>query len=210
MVNKVILIGNLGQDPELRSTANGQSVGSLRIATTEKFKDREGNLQERTEWHTVVLWGRDAENVHKFCKKGKQLYIEGRLQTRKWQDKTTGADRYSTEIVADQVRFLGGGAREGGGDEGGGNYGGGGGGGGGGYANRGGGGGTGGSTGGGRDTRSGFGGSGAGGGAREGRDTGGGGTGSGSGGGGAPGGFDDFGGGDGGGDFGGGGGNFPF
>ena len=202
MVNKVILIGNLGQDPELRSTANGQSVGSLRIATTEKFKDREGNLQERTEWHTVVLWGRDAENVHKFCKKGKQLYIEGRLQTRKWQDKTTGADRYSTEVVADQVRFLGGGAREGGGDEGGG-----GGGGGGGYANRGG--GTGG--GGGRDSRSGFGGSGAGGGAREGRDTGGGGTGGGSGGGGgAPGGFDDFGGGDGGGDFGGGGGNFPF
>jgi len=201
MVNKVILIGNLGQDPELRSTANGQSVGSLRLATTEKFKDRDGNLQERTEWHSVVLWGRDAENVHKFCKKGKQLYIEGRLQTRKWQDKTTGADRYSTEIVADQVRFLGGAAgREGGGDEGGGGYGGGGGGGG--YGNR----------GGGRDSRAGFGAGGAsGGGARGGRDSGGGGREPSGGGGDQGGGFDDFGGGgDGGGDFGGGGGNFPF
>ncbi len=195
MVNKVILIGNLGQDPELRSTANGQSVGSIRIATTEKFKDRDGQLQERTEWHSVVLWGRDAENVHKYCKKGKQLYIEGRLQTRKWQDKTTGADRYSTEIVADQVRFLGGGGREGGGDEGGGGgYGGGGGGGG--YGNRG---------GGNREPRSGFGSGGGGGRGREG-----GGSREPSGGGGDPGGFDDFGGGDGGGDFGGGGGNFPF
>ena len=124
MVNKVILVGNLGQDPELRNTAGGQAVGSLRIATTEKFKDREGALQERTEWHTVVVWGRDAENVHKYCKKGRQLYIEGRLQTRKWQDKE-GKDRYSTEVVADVVRFLGtgqGGA--GGGEEGGGGYGG--------------------------------------------------------------------------------------
>lgn len=124
MVNKVILIGNLGQDPELRSTAGGQSVASLRVATTEKFKDKEGTLQERTEWHSVVVWGRDAENVHRFCKKGKQLYIEGRLQTRKWQDKE-GKDRYTTEVVADTVRFLGG-AGGGGGEEGGGGYGGGG------------------------------------------------------------------------------------
>jgi single-strand DNA-binding protein len=146
MVNKVLLIGNLGQDPELRTTGGGQAVGSLRIATTEKFKDRDGNLQERTEWHTVVVWGRDAENVHKYCKKGRQLYIEGRLQTRKWQDKE-GKDRYSTEVVADVVRFLGGGQ---GGEEGGG-----GGGRGGGY---GGGGGTGGGTGGAGGGRSGAGG----------------------------------------------------
>jgi single-strand DNA-binding protein len=195
MVNKVILIGNLGQDPELRSTQGGQSVASLRIATTEKFKDRDGNLQERTEWHSVVVWGRDAENVNKYCKKGKQLYIEGRLQTRKWQDKS-GQDRYTTEVVADQVRFLGGGGGRDGGDEGGGSYGGGGGYGGG---SRGGGGGGGG--------RSGFGGGGGRGPSREGGGGGGGGR-EPSGGGGDPGGFDDFGGG--GDDFGGGGGNFPF
>lgn len=123
MVNKVILVGNLGQDPELRTTGGGQAVGSLRIATTEKFKDREGTLQERTEWHSVVVWGRDAENVHKYCKKGRQLYIEGRLQTRKWQDKE-GKDRYTTEVVADVVRFLGGGQGGGGEEGGGGGYGG--------------------------------------------------------------------------------------
>lgn len=122
MINKVILVGNLGQDPELRTTGGGQAVGSLSIATTEKFKDREGNLQERTEWHKVVVWGRDAENVHKYCKKGRQLYVEGRLQTRKWQDKE-GKDRYTTEVVADVVRFLGSG-QGGGGEEGGGGYGG--------------------------------------------------------------------------------------
>jgi single-strand DNA-binding protein len=108
MVNKVLLIGNLGQDPELRNTASGQSIASLRIATTDKYKDKEGNLQERTEWHSVTVFGRDADNVHKYCKKGKQLYIEGRLQTRKWQDKE-GKDRYTTEVVAEVVRFLGGG-----------------------------------------------------------------------------------------------------
>lgn len=107
MVNKVILIGNLGQDPELRSTPGGQSVANLRLATTERRKDRDGNYVEHTEWHSLVAWGKDAENVHKFCRKGKQLYVEGRIQTRKWQDKD-GADRYSTEIVADVVRFLGG------------------------------------------------------------------------------------------------------
>jgi single-strand DNA-binding protein len=108
MVNKVILVGNLGQDPELRNTNGGQSVASLRLATTNKYKDKDGNLQESTEWHQVVVWGKQAETVNQYCKKGKQLYIEGRLQTRKWQDKT-GADRYSTEIVAEVVRFLGGG-----------------------------------------------------------------------------------------------------
>lgn len=161
MVNKVILIGNLGADPELRSTQTGQSVCSLRLATSEKYKDRDGNMQERTEWHKVVVWGPQAETVNKYCKKGKQIFLEGRIQTRKWQDKN-GADQYTTEIVAENVRFLGGGgagagASEEGGDGGGraygrgggGNYGGGGGGGGnyggggggGGYGSRGGGGG---------------------------------------------------------------------
>ena len=107
MVNKVILIGNLGQDPEVRSTAGGQSVATLNVATSDKFKDKEGTLQERTEWHRVVVWGRDAENVGKFCKKGKQLYIEGRLTHRKWQDKE-GNDRYSTEVVANEMQMLGG------------------------------------------------------------------------------------------------------
>lgn len=135
MVNKVILVGNLGADPELRSTQGGQSVCSLRLATTEKFKDREGNLQDRTEWHSVVVWGRQAEIVNQYCRKGRQIYVEGRLQTRKWQDRD-GKDRYTTEIVADNVRFLGGGGRDAGeGGEHGGGYGGGGygGGGGGGY-----------------------------------------------------------------------------
>ncbi|MFZ5479893.1 MAG: single-stranded DNA-binding protein [Myxococcota bacterium] len=133
MVNKVILIGNLGQDPELRSTPGGQSVASLRLATTERVKDKEGNWLDKTEWHSVVVWGRQAENVHQYCKKGKQLFIEGRLQTRKWQDKE-GKDRYTTEVVAENVRFLGGGGggggggyggEEGGGGRGGGGYGGG-------------------------------------------------------------------------------------
>jgi single-strand DNA-binding protein len=148
MVNKVILVGNLGQDPEVRNTPSGQQVAQLRIATTDKYKDRDGNLQERTEWHTVVVWGRQAETVGKFLSKGRQVYIEGRLQTRKWQDKE-GKDRYTTEVVADNVRFLGGGGGAGGGGGeggeggGGGGYNRGGGGGGGGY-NRGGGGGAGG------------------------------------------------------------------
>ena len=107
MVNKVILIGNLGQDPELRNTAGGNAVCTLRLATAERRKGPDGNWTDHTEWHSVVTWGRDAENVAKYCRKGKQIYVEGRLQTRKWQDKT-GADRYSTEVVADTVRFLGG------------------------------------------------------------------------------------------------------
>ena len=109
MINKVILIGNLGQDPDLRSTASGATVANLRIATTERRKDRDGNWGDHTEWHSVVSFGRTAENVGKYCRKGKQIYIEGRLQTRKWQDRD-GRDRYSTEVVADNIRFLGGGA----------------------------------------------------------------------------------------------------
>jgi len=107
MVNKVILIGNLGQDPEMRSTASGTAVANLRLATADRRKDRDGNWTDHTEWHTIVAFGRTAENVAQYCRKGKQLFVEGRLQTRKWQDRD-GRDRYSTEIVADNVRFLGG------------------------------------------------------------------------------------------------------
>ena len=106
-VNKAILVGNLGQDPEIRSTGSGTPVATLRIATSDRRKDREGNWTDHTEWHTVVVFGRQAENVGRFCKKGKQLFIEGRIQTRKWQDRD-GRDRYNTEIVADNIRFLGG------------------------------------------------------------------------------------------------------
>lgn len=107
MINKAILLGNVGQDPEVRTTQSGQSVATIRFATSEKVKDKDGNWNERTEWHTVVAWGKLAEIVQKYAPKGKQLYIEGRLQTRKWQDKN-GQDRYSTEIVAETIKLLGG------------------------------------------------------------------------------------------------------
>lgn len=115
MLNKVMLIGNLGQDPELRNTASGTAVCTIRLCTNERRKNAQGEWVDHAEWHTIVCWDKTAENVTKFCQKGKQLYVEGKLQTRKWQDKN-GADRYSTEIVADVVRFLGGGSREGGGE----------------------------------------------------------------------------------------------
>lgn len=111
MINKVTLIGNLGRDPEVRTTGAGMAIGNLRLATTERVKDREGNWTDHTEWHTVVCFGRTAENVAKYLTKGRQVYIEGKLRTREWQDKE-GAKRISTEIVADDVRFIGG--REGG------------------------------------------------------------------------------------------------
>jgi single-strand DNA-binding protein len=126
MVNKVILLGNLGQDPELRNTQGGTAVCNLNIATSERTRDKDGNWSDHTEWHRVVAFGRTAENVAQYCKKGRQLFVEGRLRTRKWQDKS-GQDKYSTEIVADSVQFLAGG-REGGGGGGGGYRGGGGGG----------------------------------------------------------------------------------
>jgi len=107
-VNKVILIGNLGQDPDTKYMPSGSAVTNLRIATTESFKDREtGQQQERTEWHSVAMFGRLAEVAGEYLRKGSQVYIEGRLRTRKWQDKQ-GQDRYSTEIVADQMQMLGG------------------------------------------------------------------------------------------------------
>jgi single-strand DNA-binding protein len=107
-VNKVILIGNLGQDPETKYMPSGSAVTNLRIATSEVFKDKEtGQSQERTEWHSVAMFGRLAEIAGEYLRKGSQVYIEGRLRTRKWQDKQ-GQDRYSTEIVADQMQMLGG------------------------------------------------------------------------------------------------------
>jgi single-strand DNA-binding protein len=112
-VNKAIILGNLGRDPELRHTPGGKAVATLRIATNEVWTDQSGERQERTEWHTVVVWGRQAENCNQYLKKGRTVYIEGRLTTRKWQDKD-GKDRYSTEIVADRVQFIGGGSGGGG------------------------------------------------------------------------------------------------
>ncbi|MCK5769032.1 single-stranded DNA-binding protein [Algiphilus sp.] len=114
-INKVILVGNLGQDPEVRYTANGTAVANLRIATSETWRDKQsGEQRENTEWHTVVLFGKTAEIASQYLKKGRQVYIEGRLQTRKWQDKS-GNDRFSTEVVANDMQMLGGGGPGGGG-----------------------------------------------------------------------------------------------
>ena len=116
-INKVILVGNLGNDPDVRYTANGAAVSNISIATSESWKDKEsGEQQEKTEWHRVVFFGKLAEIVAEYLKKGSQVYVEGRLQTRKWQDKE-GNDRYTTEIVANEMQMLG--SRPGGG---GGNY----------------------------------------------------------------------------------------
>ncbi|TDM08156.1 MAG: single-stranded DNA-binding protein [Ideonella sp. MAG2] len=112
-VNKVIILGNLGRDPEVRYTPNGAAVCNLRIATTRNWKSRDsGERQEETEWHSVVMYDRQAEIAGEYLKKGRPVYIEGRLKTRKWQDKD-GNDRYTTEIVADSMQLLGG--RDGGG-----------------------------------------------------------------------------------------------
>jgi single-strand DNA-binding protein len=106
-VNKVILVGNLGADPELKYTPSNRPVCNLNIATNDVWKDKAGQKQERTEWHRVNVWGDQAEHCSKYLAKGRTVYIEGRLQTRKWQDKE-GKDRYTTEVVADRVVFLGG------------------------------------------------------------------------------------------------------
>lgn len=106
-VNKVILIGNLGKDPEVRYTPNGLAVTNITIATTEVWKDKtSGENQDRTEWHRIVLYNRLAEIAGEYLRKGSKVFIEGRLQTRKWQDKNTGQDRYTTEIVADSLQML--------------------------------------------------------------------------------------------------------
>ena len=115
-VNKVILIGNLGRDPETRYTTGGDAVTNLRIATTETWKDKSGEKQEKTEWHTVVLFGRQAEIAGEYLKKGRPVYIEGRLQTRKYTDKE-GVEKYSTEIVGDRMQHLGGRESGGGGGD---------------------------------------------------------------------------------------------
>ncbi len=107
-VNKVILIGNLGNDPDVRYTAGGAAVANISLATAESWRDKDsGEMQERTEWHRIVFFGRLAEIVNEYLKKGSQIYVEGRLQTRKWQDKD-GVDRYTTEIVANEMQMLGG------------------------------------------------------------------------------------------------------
>jgi single-strand DNA-binding protein len=107
-INKVILIGNLGQDPETRTTPGGTTVTNLRLATSESWRDKtSGEMKEQTEWHTIVMWGRLGEIGAEYLRKGSQVYIEGRLQTRKWQDKATGNDRYSTEVVASEMQMRG-------------------------------------------------------------------------------------------------------
>ncbi len=104
-LNKVMLIGNLGRDPEMRFTPSGRAVTNFTIATSERWKDTNGELQESTEWHRIVTWGKLAENCAKLLSKGKQVYIEGRIQTRSWDDKD-GNKRYTTEIVASQMQIL--------------------------------------------------------------------------------------------------------
>jgi len=105
-LNKVMLIGNLGQNPELRYTQSNQAVLTLRMATNERFKNRDGEWQDRTEWHSVVVWGKRAEGLSKVVSKGTHLYVEGRLQTRSWEDKQ-GQKRYTTEVVARDILLLG-------------------------------------------------------------------------------------------------------
>ena len=105
-VNKVILIGNLGADPETRYLPSGDAVTNIRIATTEAWKDKGGEKQEHTEWHRIAFFGKQAEIAGEYLKKGSPVYVEGRIRTRKWQDKD-GQDRYSTEIVADRMQLLG-------------------------------------------------------------------------------------------------------
>jgi len=105
-VNKVILVGNLGANPEMRFTQGGQAVANLRLATTERWTDRNGQKQEQTEWHRVVVWGKQAEICGQYLTKGRQIYVEGRIRTRQWQDQQ-GQKRFTTEIVAQVIQMLG-------------------------------------------------------------------------------------------------------
>lgn len=105
-VNKVILIGNLGADPDVRTTAQGQMVATLSLATSERFTTRDGQRQERTEWHRVVVWGKLAELAQRYLQKGRKVFVDGRIQTRSWDDQQTGQKRYSTEVVANELVFL--------------------------------------------------------------------------------------------------------
>mgnify|MGYP001619773314 CR=1 FL=1 len=110
-VNKALLLGHLGADPEVRYTDGGQAVANFRMATSESWTDKAGNRQEKTEWHRIVVWGRTAENVGQYLKKGREVFVEGRIETREWTDKD-GQKRWSTEIKADRVVFVGGGGGE--------------------------------------------------------------------------------------------------
>jgi len=105
MLNKVLLIGNLGSDPELRATTSGTSVCTLRLATNERTKDAEGNWKDETEWHRVVAFGKTAENVHRYMEKGGRVHVEGRIRTNKWEDRD-GNNRYTTEVIARSILFL--------------------------------------------------------------------------------------------------------
>lgn len=116
-VNKVILIGNLGRDPEIRYLPSGQTVANFSVATTERFKGRDGQMKDQTEWHNVVVYGKQAETCGQYLKKGRQVYIEGRLATRQWEAKDGSGKRSRTEVVALRVQFLGGRAAAGGGQE---------------------------------------------------------------------------------------------
>lgn len=107
-VNKVILLGNVGKDPEIKSTANGNMVANLTLATSDRFQDQQGNWQDRTEWHNLVAFKRTAEIIRDYVKKGSKLYIEGKIQTRSWDDKETGAKRYRTEIIVNDLSLLSG------------------------------------------------------------------------------------------------------
>ena len=107
MVNKVILVGNLGRDPERRSTPSGQQVATFSVATSRRWRDRDGNRQEQTEWHNIVVWGRQAEVAGEYLKKGRQIYLERRLTTRSWDDKQTGEKKYRTEVICENFQMLG-------------------------------------------------------------------------------------------------------
>jgi single-strand DNA-binding protein len=107
MLNKVMLIGNLGRDPEVRHTTSGQTVASFSLATSRKWRDRDGNRQEQTEWHNIVCWGRQAEIAGQYLTKGRQIYVEGRIQTRSWDDQQSGEKKYRTEVVCDNFQMLG-------------------------------------------------------------------------------------------------------
>ena len=105
-VNKAIIVGRLGNNPELRFTSNGTPVASLSIATSETWTNKDGKKEEKTEWHRIIVWGKLGENCNNYLSKGREVYVEGKIKTRKWQDKQ-GVDRYTTEIIASQVVFLG-------------------------------------------------------------------------------------------------------
>ncbi|MCP3963829.1 MAG: single-stranded DNA-binding protein [bacterium] len=120
MINKAILVGNLGRDPEIRSTTSGMPVANFSLATNRRWKDRDGNRQEQTEWHNIVCFGRQAEVAGQYLSRGRQIYVEGRIQTRSWEDRNTGETRYRTEIVCDNFQMLG--QRGDGGGGGGGGY----------------------------------------------------------------------------------------